>query len=134
MLASQKVACALVAFPIASFVWTTCLFWTLKAGFHFTYKRALTYSLIFYVLWPVYCYSNDMDIFCYYIEYYSGCSIIRWLCKAFQKVSRVAVPHSAKRQAQSATGIEERAEREGWIYLQFPCFIKFIYALANSIH
>lgn len=57
VIASHKVLCAIVAFPIASFIWTLAFRYELKYLFDITGSLQNILTLIFFITWPFYSYA-----------------------------------------------------------------------------
>jgi len=58
VIASHKVLCAIIAFPIASFVWTLAFRYELKYLFDITGSLQNILTLIFFITWPFYSYGK----------------------------------------------------------------------------
>ena len=58
VIASHKVLCAIVAFPIASVIWTLAFRYELKYLFDITGSLQNILTLIFFITWPLYSYGK----------------------------------------------------------------------------
>ena len=84
VIASHKVLCAIVAFPIASVIWTLAFRYELKYLFDITGSLQNILTLIFFITWPLYSYGIFGKFF-HINKKNSNDFMCRWCSETFQK-------------------------------------------------